>query len=569
LFSSTITLIDIQIQAALFSAVVTGFLIESYPLLQTGSQDGTNNATGPLPSSIRINVFWFLSLVLSLATALIGIITAQWLREHLSYPEYLTPEQLFAIVNMKTDMLKKWRVRGIISSLSVLLQIALLLFFAGLIQFLYSLKVNAVTLSVTVLIGLTGLFAIGTTVLPMLHIYFRQKETIVGGDVPVPCPYKSPQAEFFYAFAIFLSKYRPFPQLFSLVYGLVTFIPTTLVTIAVLANFYLHRIFIPEENGTSLWKTVLAALVCKPVSLCFDVIEGLSTAMDGVLHFLYAIRISVRGVAPIHYDRAITHFQPDPKDESEYWWTFDAAWVSIRRDYAFRLYASRAWEKNINADKHYIMKEWETEKDDLPMVLGKAISREANARAGPPWDQIQGLILLRRHYQHNNSDLSIMESALRCFKDTVSSFRRYDKVDDNRPEVNSWMMGFEHATTEILRSQVKEGEITFAHFSDSINPRGSGVRLCTASVYHEALFHFIGDFNLEKLADQGEIRLKTAWVEIYYKLVRCLPSSEELQYISVPFAFARYSKNVSSVSFRFSHEEETGRIIHNCSEYVN
>ena len=153
-----------------------------------------------------------------------------------------------------------------------------------------------------------------------------------------------------------------------------------------------------------------------------------------------------------------------------------------------------------------------------------------------------------------------MESALRCFKDSVSSFRRYDKADITRPEVNTWMTGFEDATTEILRPHVKE-EVTFANFSHSINPGGSKVTLCSASVYHEALFHFIGNFHLEKLADKGEIRLKTAWVEIYYKLVRCLPSSEDLRHVSVPFAFATCSKNVSSVTFRFSHEEETGRII--------
>ena len=468
---------------------------------------------------------------------------------------------------MKTSMLKKWRVRGIISSLSVLLQISLLLFFAGLIQFLFSLEVNAVTIPVTALIGLSGLFPMVTTVLPALHIYVWQKETIVGGDVPVPCPYKSPQAELFYAFAIFLSNHRPFPQLFSLVYGFLMFIPTALVTIAVLTNFYLHRIFFPEGNRANLG-TVLAVLIGKPVSLFFKVIKGFSTAVDSVLHFLYEVRTSVRGITPIHYDRAMALFRPAMKDESEYWWAFDVAWVSIRRDYAFRLYASRAWRRNINADRHYIMQEWKKGENDPPMVWGKAISREANARAGPPWDQIQGLILLRRQYQHNDSDWSIMEAALRCFKASVSSFRGYDKVDNNRPEVNSWMTGFEDATTEILRPHVRE-EVTFANFSHFINPRGSGVTLCTASVYHEALFHFMGDFHLEKLADKGEIRLKTAWVEIYYKLVRCLPSSEDLQYISAPFAFATCSRNVSAVTFRFSHEEETGRTILKSSEYAN
>ena len=562
LFPPFITLINVQLQqAALFSAVVTAFLIDSIHLLsdQPGSQGSTISATR-LSSSIRINVFWLLSLVLSLATALIGIIAAQWLREHASYPEHLTSEQVFALLNMKICMLKKWRVRGIISSLSVLLQISLLLFFAGLVQFLFSLGVNIVTIPVTALIGISGLYPIVTTVLPALHIYVWQKETIVGGDVPVPCPYKSPQAELFYAFSIVLSNHRPFPQLFSLVYALVTFIPTTLLTIAILVHFYLRTLFANRDN---LGRKALVLLVVQPISLFFKALNTLSKAADSMLHYHHEVRMSIQGLSPIHYDRAMEIFRPAMKDEAEYWWAFDVAWVSIRRDYAFRLCASRSWNGEINADRRYIMREWKRGENDPPMVWGKAISRESAARAGPPWDQIQGLILLRRQYQHNDPDSSIMEAALRCFKSSVSSFRAYDKPDNALRDVRRWMIGFENATTEILRPYVRD-EVTFAncaHSIDGSSPTEPGVKLCTASIYHEALFHFIGSFHLEKLTDKGEVRLKTAWVEVYYKLVCCQPSDEDLQKIQVPFAFATRAKDVSSVTFRFSQEEEQGKTI--------
>jgi hypothetical protein len=552
---------NVQLQAALFSAIATSFLLQSFPLLQPDSQAGATNAAGPLPASIRINVFFSLSLVLSLTTALIGIIATQWLREHLSYPEYLTPEQVFALLNMKISMLEKWHVRGVISSLSVLLQISLLLFFAGLIQYLLSLEVNAVTIPVTILVVLSILFPLVTTVLPALHVYAWQKETTVGGDVPVPCPYKSPQAELFYVLSIALSKYRPFPQLFSLFYAFVTFIPTALVTGTILANLYLRRTF-SEGERTKSGRTALS-LLGKPISLFFRTLRGLSTAADDVIHYLHDVRISARGSTPVHYKRTMTLFRPAMEDESEPWWAFDIAWVSIRRDYAFRLYASRAWGGKIDTHRRQIMEEWENGENDPRMAWGKANSREANARAGPPWDQIQGLILLRHQYQHNDSDLSIMEAALRCFKVCVSPFRAYDKLDSNLAEVNSWMVGFEDATTEILRPHVKE-EITFTNLAQYINgssSTGLGLQLCTASFYHEALFHFLGNFHLEKLADTGEARLKTAWVEIYYKLVRCLPSSEDLQHIDVPFAFATCSRDVSSVTPQFSQEEEQGRII--------
>jgi hypothetical protein len=307
---------------------------------------------------------------------------------------------------------------------------------------------------------------------------------------------------------------------------------------------------------------VLAVMVGKPVSLLFKALKGLSAA-DNVLHYLHKVRIDVRGSAPIHYKRTMALFRPAMADESERWWAFDVAWVSIRRDYAFRLYASRAWSGKIDAHRRQIMQEWESGENDPPMACGKANTREANARAGPPWDQIQGLILLRHQYKNNDSDLSIMEAALRCFKASVSPFRAYDKSDNGLAEVNSWMIGFEDATTEILRPHVK-GEVTFANLAQYINEsssRGLGFELCTASVYHEAVFHFLGNFHLEKLTDKGEVRLKTAWVEIYYKLVRCLPSSEDLQHIDVPFAFATCSRDVSSVTPQFSEEEEKGRMI--------
>ncbi|KIM42169.1 hypothetical protein M413DRAFT_128612 [Hebeloma cylindrosporum] len=465
---------------------------------------------------------------------------------------------------MKISMLKKWHVRGVISSLSILLQISLLLFFAGLIQFLLSLEVNAVTIPVTILIVLSTLFPVITTVLPALHVYAWQKETTIDseGEVPVPCPYKSPQAELFYILSIALSRYRPFPQLFSLFYALFTFIPTALVTGTVIAKIYLHRVF-SEGKRANHGRKVLAVLIDKPIFLLFSTLEGLSAATDNVLHYLHEIRINIRGSIPIHYNRTMSLFRPAMEHESEQWWAFDVAWVSIRRDYAFRLYASREWSGKFDAHRSQIIQEWESGEHDSRAAWGKVNSREANARAGPPWDQLQGLILLRHQYQHNDSDTSIMEAALRCFKSCVSPFRAYDESSDSLAEINTWMIGFEDATTEILRPHVKE-EVTFSNLARYINEspgRGLGFELCTASFYHEAIFHFLGNFHLEKLTDKGEVRLKTAWVEIYYKLVRCLPSSEELQHIDVPFAFATCSRDVSSVTPQFSEEEDTGKMI--------
>ncbi|KDR75476.1 hypothetical protein GALMADRAFT_26854, partial [Galerina marginata CBS 339.88] len=97
---------NLLIFAGLFSAVVTAFVIDSYKGLKADPNDKmidllsriatrvenplNTTATPPpveIPFSppsfvIRLNTFWFLSLVLSLSTVLLGIISLQWLREH-------------------------------------------------------------------------------------------------------------------------------------------------------------------------------------------------------------------------------------------------------------------------------------------------------------------------------------------------------------------------------------------------------------------------------------------------------------------------------------------------------
>ncbi|KAG8779028.1 hypothetical protein FRC12_024677, partial [Ceratobasidium sp. 428] len=93
------------IQAALFSAVVTGFLIDSYKGLQQDSaevttmeiaqianllqaialaeapspRNSTNTSTfQPTTTAVAINLVWFLSLSLSVLVALVAMLVKQW-----------------------------------------------------------------------------------------------------------------------------------------------------------------------------------------------------------------------------------------------------------------------------------------------------------------------------------------------------------------------------------------------------------------------------------------------------------------------------------------------------------
>ncbi|KAF8800665.1 hypothetical protein BYT27DRAFT_7148545, partial [Phlegmacium glaucopus] len=95
---------NILIFSGLFSAVVTAFVIESQKALQpdfaeesvqllrkiagVGDQISGKSRVDQGALTISINVFWFLSLVLSLTAALIGIIALQWIRTHLQSLSY-------------------------------------------------------------------------------------------------------------------------------------------------------------------------------------------------------------------------------------------------------------------------------------------------------------------------------------------------------------------------------------------------------------------------------------------------------------------------------------------------
>ncbi|KDR74820.1 hypothetical protein GALMADRAFT_564128 [Galerina marginata CBS 339.88] len=218
---------NLLIFAGLFSAVVTAFIIESYKTLQPNPNDAivallsvianrldntttfpvllSSTAPGlsfsPTKSAIRVNNFWFISLVLSLATVLIGIVSLQWIREHQNYPS-VPPRESFALFNMRADGLQKWHVPKIFTALPLLLQSALVLFLGGIIDFLLTFGTTAVTIPVSVVTVLVLLFLVATTVLPTLQgllLYLPYPYRRSSKTPPAQCPYKSPQGHAFRA----------------------------------------------------------------------------------------------------------------------------------------------------------------------------------------------------------------------------------------------------------------------------------------------------------------------------------------------------------------------------------
>jgi len=224
------------LKAGLFSAVVTAFIIESYKALKQdpsevllsrilaqleGRVNGTDIPTTPrftpTHSDIRVNVLWFLSLIFSLATVLVGIIALQWLREHLHPHTDLEPQIAFSLHHLNVESVDRWYLPQIFTALPLLLQLALVLFLVGVIEFLWSLN-STVAIPIAVAVGLSLSFLLWTTVLPTMQALLLFLPRLPWGNMPrSPCPYRSPQSWAFHwsvqpLVAIFLSIFGDFNE---------------------------------------------------------------------------------------------------------------------------------------------------------------------------------------------------------------------------------------------------------------------------------------------------------------------------------------------------------------------
>ncbi|PFH48908.1 hypothetical protein AMATHDRAFT_41916 [Amanita thiersii Skay4041] len=210
--------------ASLFSATITAFTVESYKWLQedytktsahlltqlpaqlsaiVSNNPNFNSSTTflptplqpftPDPQSVRINTYWFLSLIICLSTVVCGILCNQWLRE-ITTQEPLSTEQ--AIINRQMQLvgLIAWKVPQLINLLPVALQISLILFFVGILDLLWSLS-RVVAIVASIAAGLVLTLLIFTTTAPIIQIFCERVPTLN------QCPYKSPQSWLFFRLA--------------------------------------------------------------------------------------------------------------------------------------------------------------------------------------------------------------------------------------------------------------------------------------------------------------------------------------------------------------------------------
>ena len=98
-----------------------------------------NETFTPPQSSVRIATLWSWSLIIALIIASLSILVKQWLHEFLAR-DTQDPREQVNIRVFRDEGMRKWRVFELAAFLPLLLQMALLLFFIGLSEFLRELN---------------------------------------------------------------------------------------------------------------------------------------------------------------------------------------------------------------------------------------------------------------------------------------------------------------------------------------------------------------------------------------------------------------------------------------------
>jgi hypothetical protein len=95
----------------------------------------------PPPFAVRVNILWFLSLCVSLSCGLLATLVQQWVRRCLNLIRYSeTPVHRVRVRTFLVFGVEEFQVRMIVENISLLLHMAIFLFFFGLVEFLLAIN---------------------------------------------------------------------------------------------------------------------------------------------------------------------------------------------------------------------------------------------------------------------------------------------------------------------------------------------------------------------------------------------------------------------------------------------
>src|SRR5258707_7509965 len=189
-------------QAGLFSAALTGFVIDSNQDLQVKPADEMvyylrqqstilsqisvqlasiapqvsipSTPPAPFPAfspsafSIRVNAFWFMALAFSLIAALLAILVQKWVRDYMHvFNRYSDPLKSARFRQYLYEGCEGWHMPRVAEAVPGFLHVSLFLFFVGLGDSLLNIN-TTIGMCTIVPISIYGLLYILTTFLPII-----------------------------------------------------------------------------------------------------------------------------------------------------------------------------------------------------------------------------------------------------------------------------------------------------------------------------------------------------------------------------------------------------------------
>jgi hypothetical protein len=126
-------------------------------------------AFNPSASDVRVNVFWFMSLVFSLSAALVAILVQQWVRDYMHvFQRYSDPLKSARLRQYLYEGSKGWYMPVVADSVPGLLHLSLFLFFLGLGDLVLGINTTVGITTTIPIVSCAGLY-IFTTFAPALY----------------------------------------------------------------------------------------------------------------------------------------------------------------------------------------------------------------------------------------------------------------------------------------------------------------------------------------------------------------------------------------------------------------
>lgn len=137
----------------------------------------------PSSSDIWINSLWFISLILSLLTAFLGVLARQWLHQYIAVTSG-SPRTRALIRQARNMGLQEWYVPTLIGFLPIILHVSLALFFAGLAILLQTMLSDIAYVAA----GVVGVVYVAYFIANLLPIFYPR------------CPYRTTLTPGLYSF---------------------------------------------------------------------------------------------------------------------------------------------------------------------------------------------------------------------------------------------------------------------------------------------------------------------------------------------------------------------------------